>query len=397
MAAMSGSENLAWTFEDNDTEKLKRRRRFVLLVFAFFATAFIWSWFAVLDEVSTGAGKVVPSRQEQIIQSLEGGVVAELFVRENEVVEPGQVLAQLDQTVTESSVGESAAKYRASLASSARLQAEVNGTALEFATELDDQPYLIASETKLYNARRYALTESVRLIDEAIALLANELEISEKLTSRGAASNVEVIRLKRQLVDMQLKKSEIETAYIVRAREELAKANSDVESLSSVVRGRSDSLSRLKIRSPVRGIVQNIEVITIGGVVPPNGRLMVIIPLDDQLLVEARISPRDIAYIHSGQRAQVKITAYDPSIFGDLEGEVRSISPDTMQDEANPQVYYYRVFIETKSDALENKAGERFAIVPGMVATVDIHTGSKTVFEYLAKPFNKAREAMRER
>lgn len=318
-------------------------------------------------------------------------------MRENDVVEPGQVLAQLDQTMTESSVGESAAKYRATLASSARLQAEVNGTVLEFAPELDDLPHLIASETKLYNARRYALTESVRLIDEAIVLLASELEISEKLTSRGAASNVEVIRLKRQLVDLQLKKSDIETAYIVRAREELAKANSDVESLSSVVRGRSDSLSRLKIRSPVRGIVQNIEVITIGGVVPPNGRLMVIIPLDDQLLVEARISPRDIAYIHPGQRAQVKITAYDPAIFGDLEGKVRSISPDTMQDEANPQVYFYRVFIETESDALENKAGERFSIVPGMVATVDIHTGSKTVFEYLAKPFNKAREAMRER
>src|SRR5690606_2549796 len=185
--------------------------------------------------------------------------------------------------------------------------------------------------------------------------------------------------------------------YMVRAREELAKANADVTSLSSVVRGRSDTLSRLTLRSPVRGIVQNIEVTTLGGVVPPNGRLMVIIPLDDQLMVEARISPRDIAYIHPGQKAKVKITAYDPSIFGDLDGEVRSISPDTMQDETNPQVYYYRVFIETVSDALENKAGERFAIVPGMIATVDIHTGSKTVFDYLAKPFNKAREALRER
>lgn len=395
--AVSGGENTSWTFEGNDAGTLKHAQRLIMLVTAFFVMALGWSWVAVLDEVSTGSGKVVPSRQEQIIQSLEGGVLAELFVRENEVVEPGQVLAQLDQTMTESSVEEGAAKYRAVLASSARLQAEVSGNAPEFPADLDDYPELVTSEKKLFEARRNALLDATRLIEESIGLVTSELEISEKLTSHGAASNVEVIRLKRQLVELQLKKTEVESGYSVRAREELAKANADMESLSSIVRGRSDSLSRLTLRSPVRGIVQNIEVITIGGVVPPNGRLMVIIPLDDQLLVETRISPRDIAYIHPGQKAKVKLTAYDPSIFGDLDGEVRSISPDTMQDETDPQVYYYRVFIETIADALENKAGERFAIVPGMVAVVDIHTGSKTVFDYLAKPFNKAREALRER
>lgn len=391
------SESNAWTFENNDVQKLKRTRRFVALVFVFFAVAVAWSWFAVLDEVSNGTGKVVPSRQAQIIQSLEGGVLAQLFVHENDVVEAGQVLAQLDQTMSESSVEESAAKYRAALASSARLQAEVSGTTPHFPAYLDDYPELVASETKLFEARREALAGSIKLIDESIELVVSELGISQKLIARGAASNVEVIRLKRQLVDLQLKRSEQESNYMVRAREELARANADVEALSSVVRGRSDTLSRLTLRSPVRGVVQDIEVMTIGGVLPPNGKLMDIIPLDDQLLVEARISPRDIAYIHPGQKAKVKITAYDSSIFGDLDGEVRSISPDTMRDEANPQVYYYRVFIETVSDALVNKVGERFPIVPGMVATVDIHTGAKSVFDYLAKPFNKAREAMRER
>lgn len=391
------SESNAWTFENNDVQKLKRTRRFVALVFAFFAVAVAWSWFAVLDEVSNGMGKVVPSRQAQIIQSLEGGVLAQLFVHENDVVEAGQVLAQLDQTMSESSVEESAAKYRAALASSARLQAEVSGTTPHFPAYLDDYPELVASETKLFEAWRRALAGSIKLIDESIELVVSELGISQKLIARGAASNVEVIRLKRQLVDLQLKRSEQESNYMVRAREELARANADVEALSSVVRGRSDTLSRLTLRSPVRGVVQDIEVMTIGGVLPPNGKLMDIIPLDDQLLVEAQISPRDIAYIHPGQKAKVKITAYDSSIFGDLDGEVRSISPDTMRDEANPQVYYYRVFIETVSDALVNKVGERFPIVPGMVATVDIHTGAKSVFDYLAKPFNKAREAMRER
>ena len=190
---------------------------------------------------------------------------------------------------------------------------------------------------------------------------------------------------------------EVRSEYLVRAREELAKANAEVNSLRPVVEGRSDALARLTLRSPVRGIVKNIEVSTIGGVIPPNGQLMVIVPLDDQLLVEARISPRDIAYIHPGQRATVKITAYDYAVYGGMEGEVTSISPDTIQDEVDPQVHYYRVFIRTESDALVNDAGRRFPIMPGMIATVDIHTGSKTVFDYLIKPFNRAREALRER
>jgi membrane fusion protein, adhesin transport system len=147
----------------------------------------------------------------------------------------------------------------------------------------------------------------------------------------------------------------------------------------------------------VRGIVKNIEVSTINGVIPPNGKLMDIVPLDDLLLIEARMSPRDIAFIHPGQRASVKITAYDYAIYGSLEGEVTSISADTIQDETNPEIYYYRVFIQTETDALVNPQGTRLPIVPGMIATADIHTGGKTVLEYLVKPFNRAREALRER
>ena len=160
---------------------------------------------------------------------------------------------------------------------------------------------------------------------------------------------------------------------------------------------RADTLARLTLRSPVRGIVKNIEVSTIGGVIPPNGKLMNIVPLDDRLLVEARISPRDIAFIHPKQPATVKITAYDYAIYGALKGEVATISPDTIKDEAKPDVEYYRVLIRTDRDALMNKEGRRFPIVPGMVATADIHTGSKTVFQYLVKPFNRGREALRER
>lgn len=396
MAAL-GEDFGDWVNGSVDGARLKRSKRFVRLVFLFFAVLLIWAYLALLDEVSTGTGKVVPTSQEQVIQSLEGGVLAKLYVRQDDVVEPGKILAQLDPTVTEATVQESSAKYRAALASSARLTAEVNGSDLEFPDELDAFPSLQASETKLYEARKRSLKESLDWLAESKKLAQDELAISQSLTKMGAASNVEVIRLKRQLVELQLKETEIQSDYIVKAREELAKANADVESLSSVIRGRADSLARLTLRSPVRGIVKNIEVSTIGGVVPPNGKLMIIVPLDEQLLIEARISPRDIAYIHPDQPATVKVTAYDYAIYGSLKGKVVSISPDTIQDGVKPEEFYYRVFIKTETDALFNKTGERFPIVPGMVATVDIHTGSKTVMDYLIKPFNRAREALRER
>lgn len=396
MAAF-GDEFGALGRENEEGDRLKRNKRFVRLVLLFFAVLLGWSYLALLDEVSTGTGKVVPTSQEQVIASLEGGVLAKLHVRQDDVVMPGQILAQLDPTVTESNVQESAAKYRAALASASRLTAEVGGTELEFPAELENYPSLIASETKLYEARARSLRESLGWISESKQLVEAELKINESLTKMGAASSVEVIRLKRQLVELQLKETEIQSQYIVTAREELAKANAEVEALSSVIRGRSDSLSRLTLRSPVRGIVKDIEVSTIGGVVPPNGKLMAIVPLDEQLLIEARISPRDIAYIHPDQPASVKITAYDYAIYGGLEGKVVSISPDTIQDEVKPEEFYYRVYIKTENDALFNKNGQRFPIAPGMIATVDIHTGSKTVFEYLVKPFNRAREALRER
>jgi adhesin transport system membrane fusion protein len=386
-----------WHFGGEDEVRLSKARTVVKLLALLLVVAIGWAYYAILDEVSTGDGKVVPIRREQVIQSLEGGIVSRLLVQENQVVEEGQLIAQLDPTITESDVGESAAKYRAALASAARLTAEVNQTELTFPPELEAYPELTTSETRLYQARKRNLQETLQWIDESLALTRQELDVNEGLSAMGAASSVEIIRLKREQAELELKKVEVSTQYVVEAREELAKANADVTSLSSVIKGREDSLARLTLRSPVRGIVKNIEVSTIGGVVPPNGKLMDIIPLGDQLMIEARILPRDIAFIHPDQRATVKITAYDYAIYGGLEGKVVTISPDTIQDEVDPEIYYYRVFVKTEEDALTNDAGKLFPISPGMVATVDIHTGQKSVLDYLLKPFNKAREAMRER
>ena len=384
-------------FEDEGAPRLLAARRMLWVVAALLVTALGWAWFAALDEVATGTGRVVPTSHEQVIQSLEGGILARLAVRQDDIVRPGQLLAQLDPTQAGSTVEESAAKYRAALASQARLQAEVNGTPLRFSPELDRYPELKAEQQRLYAARRASLNGSGGLINESLALIGREVGIGESLIAVGAASNVEVLRLKRQRADLDLKKSDLRSQYMVEARQDLAKVSEEVEALAPVVRGRSDTLQRLTLRSPVRGVVKNIEVSTRGGVVPPNGKVMEIVPLDDRLLIEARVSPRDIAFIRPGQRASVKITAYDYAIYGGLEGQVSSISPDTIRDEVNPEIYYYRVFVRTRSDALVNKMGHRFPIVPGMIATVDIHTGSKTVLQYLLKPLNRAREAMRER
>lgn len=392
---------LAWhdadAFGDEGEGKLAASRRTVWVIAALFAAALGWAWFASLDEVSTGTGRVVPTKREQVIQSLEGGILAKLAVRQDDIVEPGQLLAQLDPTQAVSTMDESAAKYRAALARSARLEAEANGVSLKFPAELDEFPELKADEERLYAARRRSLADSSGLIDKSMALVSKELDIAERLFKVGAASNVEMLRLQRQRAELELRKSDIRSQYAVEARQELAKVSEDAEALAPVVRGRSDTLERLTLRSPVRGIVKNIEVSTIGGVVPPNGRLMEIVPLDEKLLIEARMSPRDIAFIRPGQRASVKISAYDYSIYGGLEGEVASISPDTIQDEVNRDHFYYRVFVRTRSDALVNKAGREFPIGAGMIATVDIHTGSKTVLQYLLKPLNRAREALRER
>ncbi|MBK0062580.1 MULTISPECIES: HlyD family type I secretion periplasmic adaptor subunit [unclassified Acinetobacter] len=357
----------------------------------------LWAWLFKLEEVSTGTGKVIPSSKEQVIQSLDGGILTKLDVQEGDIVQKGQVLAQLDPTRFASNVGESQSLLISAQATAARLRAEVNGTALAFPEEVRKDPKLVQEETALYNSRRENLEQSVSGLKQALQLVQQELVMTEPLVAKGAASEVEVLRLKREANDLQNKINDARNQYYVKSREELSKANTDTEQQMQIVRGRTDTLNRTTFKAPVRGVVKEIAVTTQGGVIPQNGKLMTIVPLDEQLLIEARISPRDIAFIHPGQEALVKITAYDYSIYGGLKGKVTVISPDTIRDEVKQDQFYYRVYIRTDSDKLYNKDGKSFSITPGMVATVDIRTGEKTVLDYLLKPFNKAKEALRER
>ncbi len=358
---------------------------------------FVWAHFAILDEVTVGTGKVTPLSRAQVIESLDGGIVDQLNVHEGDIVEKGEVLAKLDPTRFQSNFGEAASKARTLRASAERLQAELTGAPLAFSAETLKEPELVARETQLYQSRRRNLSETVKNLEDAKKLVQDELRMTAPLVAKGAAGEVEVIRLRRQVSDLQGKIDEAKNDYAVRAREEQVKNNADLDAQLQVVTGKEDQLTRATLYSPVRGIVKDIQVTTVGGVLQPGGKLMEIVPLEDQLLIETRINPRDIAYIRPGLPATVKVTAYDSSIYGDLPGEVETVSPDTIQDEVKRDQYYYRVYVRTQKAELTNKAGRKFPIVPGMVANVEIKTGQKSVMDYLIKPLNKVKESMRER
>ncbi|EMC4184182.1 HlyD family efflux transporter periplasmic adaptor subunit [Cronobacter sakazakii] len=382
-------------------EELARQGRFyssvIWLTLAALVLFFVWAWFATLDEVTVGTGKITPSSRAQVIESLDGGIVNALMVHEGDVVERGQMLARLDPTRFQSNYGEAAARARALRASSKRLRSELTGETLQFSEESMREPALVARERQLYESRRRNLNETLENLQKTYNLVMAELRMTQPLVAKGAASEVEVIRLQRQAAELKGKMDDARNQFAVRAREEQVKNNADLDAQLQVMAGKADQLDRATLFSPVRGVVKDIQVTTVGGVLQPGGKLMEIVPLEDQLLVETRINPRDIAYIRPGLPATVKITAYDSSIYGDLKGEVEMVSPDTLQDEVKRDQFYYRVYVRTKSAELKNRNGKRFPILPGMVANVEIKTGQKTVLDYLIKPLNKVKEALRER
>ncbi|PLR40835.1 secretion protein HlyD [Chimaeribacter californicus] len=358
---------------------------------------FVWAWFAVLDEVTVGTGKVTPSSRAQQIESFDGGVVKQLLVQEGSIVNKGQILARLDPTRFQSNFGEAAARVQTLRASAERLTAELTGEPLKFSAQTMKSPELVARERQYYLSRLQNRNETVKNLQDSLRLVEQELRMTEPLVAKGAAGQVEVIRLRRQASEIRGKIDEARNQYAVKAREEQVKNNADLEAEMQVMAGKEDQVTRADLFSPVRGIVKDIQVTTVGGVLQPGGKLMEIVPIEDQLLIETRINPRDIAYIRPGLPATVKITAYDSSIYGDLKGRVETVSPDTIQDEVKRDQFYYRVYVRTDKATLTNKAGREFPIVPGMVATVDIKTGQKSVLDYLLKPLNKVKESLRER
>ncbi|MGR9092706.1 MAG: HlyD family efflux transporter periplasmic adaptor subunit, partial [Gammaproteobacteria bacterium] len=319
----------------------------LLLMITFFAAAYFWAASAVVDEVTRGQGKVTPSSREQVIQSLEGGILAELLVHEGDVVEEGQVLLRIDDTRSGAALREGQETVMAEKAAVARLTAEANGKEPVFPDDVS--PSIISLEQKLLNSRRTALWEAVGSHNRNLALAEQELAMTEPLVARGAVSEVEVLRLRRQIIEIKGKIQEITNGFRADAREELARREAELARALEVNTARADEVNRSIVRAPMRGTVKNVEVTTVGGVIRPGANIMEIVPLEDKLLVEARIRPADVAFLRPGQDATVKITAYDYSIYGSLPGHLEHISADTIPDEKNPSETYYRIYVRTES------------------------------------------------
>ncbi|WP_208605821.1 MULTISPECIES: HlyD family type I secretion periplasmic adaptor subunit [Pasteurellaceae] len=374
----------------------------IILFFIFLVTFVIWAYFSPLEEVTRGQGSVIPSSREQIVQSLDPGIIQDMKVKEGDVVEKGQVLLTLDDTRSSAILRESEAKVQNLRAVVARLQAESAGKPLVFADDIPGD--VISRETAAYNARRKAMLDAVNGLTQSKALLDKEIAITQPMVKKGVVSQVELLRMQRQSSDFAQQIAERRNRYSADANNELVQAESELAQARENMAMRADPVERSQIKAPLRGVVKNIRINTVGGVVQAGQDILEIVPLDDTLLVQAYISPKDVAFIRPGQPALVKISAYDYSIYGGLEGKVTLISPDTLQDERrrselnlNADQAYYRILIETQGTSITDSKGQKLDITPGMTATVDIKTGEKTVFQYLIKPITRMKQALQER
>jgi adhesin transport system membrane fusion protein len=365
---------------------------------AFLGVALYWTAASHLDIVTVGQGTVIPSSKVQMIQNMEGGILAELPVREGQTVEKDQILARISDVRFASDYRENRARYLALLARIARLTAEVQGTDPAFPREVRaERPDLIRNETDLYLKRLKELEEMIAVLKRSHGMVSRELAMSKPLVEKGAFSEVEILRLERQVNDLQGQIDDKRNQFVADAQKDLTQAQVDLASLAETIQASKDRMVRTTVRSPVRGLVKKINVMTIGGVIQPGSSIMEVVPLEDTLLIETRVQPDDIGFVRVGQEATVKVTAFDFSIYGGMPGTVEVVSADAIVDDNVKNQTYYKVMVRTKSNHLESKDGP-LLIIPGMTATVDILTGKRTVLQYLLKPVIKTKEAaLRER
>ena len=375
----------------------------IMLLFAFLVVFVIWAYNSQLEEVTRGQGSIIPSSREQVIQSLDPGTIAEMRVQEGDIVEKDEVLLKLDDTRSSAILRESEAKVANLEAMLARLKAESYGTAIVFPAGISKD--LQQRERAAYEARRRAMTDAVAGLGQSKAALDQEIRITAPMVKHGVVSEVELLRMQRESSDLAQQISQRKNDYAAKANEELVRVESELAQAKENMAMRADPVERSEVKAPMRGIVKDIKINTVGGVVTAGQEIMTIVPLDDKLLVEAYINPRDVAFIRPGLPAVVKISAYDYAIYGGLDGKVTLISPDTLsnQNRATDQLkldqnqVYYRMLVQTEGNTLRDKNGKELPIIPGMVATVDVKTGEKTVFQYLIKPITRLKQALRER
>lgn len=367
------------------------------LMLAALVAGIVWAGTTRVEEITKGEARIIPSSREQVIQSLEGGILQELRVREGDVVAAGQPLLRIDPTKADASFLEGRSKELALRATIARLEAESRGTPLRFPPSVAAEREIVRNETQAFEARRRALEQGTATLKRSKQLLEREIAMTRPMVERGLVAEVELLRMQRQYNELDLQVSERNNKYRADAAAELSRNESELAQLTGILAARKDMVDRTVIRAPLRGTVKNIRVNTVGGVIQPGQDIMEIVPLEDQLLVEAKIPPREVAFLRPGLPATVKLTAYDYTVYGALDGTVELISADTLREErSREEASYYRVLVRTSTSTLR-AGGKELPIIPGMTASVEVRTGEKSVLDYLLKPVLRGKEALRER
>jgi len=359
----------------------------------------VWASQAELEQITRAPGQIIASGRTQVIQASDGGVLQALLVKEGDTVERDQVLALLDRQKLHAAYQETRSRELALRATVARLNAEIVGNEPAFPADTEGYPQFRANQLALLQKRRASINEETASLRKLLELAQRELAMTAPLVSTGDVSQADVLKLERQVADLQAQITNRQNKYMQDTQADLSRAEEELAGVQQMLAQRADLLSRTELRAPMRGVVKNIRMTTIGGTLKPTEELMQIVPIENELMVEARIRPTDIAFIHTGQTASVKIDAYDYTLYGWLEGKVSYLSPDTLtEDLKQGEQAYYRLQVRADDKRFARHAKQAIQLQPGMTVTVEIKTGKNTVLRYLAKPIVKTmREAMVEK
>lgn len=393
---MSNAKDIA---ESAHPSSISPNRKTIWIVALAISSFIFWAANAPLEEIVRGNGRVTPATKTQVVQNLEGGIVREIFVAEGEIVERDQSIARMDETTFQSSYQE---LQEQSLALRIRLQRLRAEQSLESHFSLSPELFELApeyagSEITLFEARRDQLTQTLMNLRESVALKDREIEMLRPMADRGAIPVLDLVRAEQAAVDAKSRLSQASTEFETARSEDYAESLIRLRQIDEQMRAQEDQLQRTNVTSPVRGIVNKILVNTMGAVVQPGQPLIEILPLEEDLRVEGRVDPRDIGFVFVGMPANIKLSAYDFSIYGTLQGEVIHVGADSLQDETQPNSQpYFEVIIGLRTDTLTGPDGE-VGIRPGMQAEIELVAGEKTVLEYILKPLFKTSEALTER
>jgi len=350
----------------------------------------VWAAWAEIDQVSRAVGQVIPAGRVQVIQSADGGVIGQILVREGDRVRRGQKLVVLDPIRIQAAVEESRAKVASYRTIKSRIEAELFNRPLAFTDDVRAFPEFVANQTQLYNRRRTAQAEDIATLENMKSIARRELEMNMPLLEYGDVSRSEIMRLQRAVADIEGQIANRQNKYLQDLQAEYSRAEEELVVAEQTLKQRIAALDATVLIAPTDGVVKNVRFTTIGAVLRPGDEVLQIVPTGDKLIVEAKVSPVDIAYLRVGQSASVKFDAYDSSIYGSAEGRVTYISPDTLTEQkASGEQIFYRVNVNADPRTMRPKAGEKIEIQPGMTATVEIKTGSNTVLRYLLKPISK--------